>query len=1044
MNKQGVASQPMPASATKAFQQIHMVKKASPDVHIVLIPDIDTSGSATWGICHEPWRQELVNQSIVIQWYDHGISSSNLSSWDLILEEGGTLLTALCLYQQQHNALSIAGRPDAYGRYSDFLNVIAGIVFLGVPHYLEDANDEQYGERISYLLKANTGPSLNRQILTRLKKDSGIIRDIAMRFCSISLRVGILSIFEKKASKLQDSRFLQKSKKSVVVDCSLSKVGSSLEFQLGLDLDHLEMSLLTDSPHHVPNATVKDCLLSAIKDSVSEIQDRLIRTLSTSMPGPSSSQNPQHGSTTIRPYGSERTDSFVDVQSLLENLNIQQVEPQMPCFMVHTFMRNPEFFGRRDVLARLDECLLPSKELLVASQPDRTRVGVLNGMAGLGKTETAIEFAYSRQHAFDCIFWIRAENSGKLETDIAQIATRLGIQDTSDPHNKTVNKSLALGWLTNPFKIERYGTSSQRTTASWLIIFDNADDLEIIFPYKDIANYGAILITSRDPLSRSTFSTSAVDVELNLFNDVDSGKFLQQITNKRNHDDEAQKIGAKLGGLPIGIAQMGGMICWRGLSFAEFLEVFEEALDETGVLETDTHQLRQSARGNISTIWAIDKLSNEARNILEIVAFLDPDGIQPSLLSERPTALPTSPHHPSRKRLTFYNARRELIRSSLIRLNDNTGDVWAHRVVQHAVRAKMRPERCVEVFCKVVSCVASEWKSPLGAHDPDLWDSMEALYPHVVSLRDIYLRYLRGDFVDQHITLASLLLRASWLLTPSQNPLGQNSNMMIVANETNDAKSCLRHNQRYLEIQLNIQQQSEIPIEKLPRAYNQMGTAWMMVGEYDKAQSSFSSSITGFKALPVYDINMVSIPMANIGLAYWLQGSLNDAAAVLEEGLRDREDIYGFMDTHSFRTGRFLHALGNVYFDQGRTEKSEHLHYKALAQYQSTIGNHHHRTADVCHKVAQHCLRNGGKDQAMRLVDQALQVWSVDKSAYLPEIARTTFLKAKIAMALDRETEAMTLYRKAASLRKRLTSQPKEHDQLSESDFDELVTFWSR
>lgn len=144
------------------------------------------------------------------------------------------------------------------------------------------------------------------------------------------------------------------------------------------------------------------------------------------------------------------------------------------------------------------------------------------------------------------------------------------------------------------------------------------------------------------------------------------------------------------------------------------------------------------------------------------------------------------------------------------------------------------------------------------------------------------------------------------------------------------------------------------------------------------------------------------------------------------------------------RTGRFLHALGNVYFDQGKREKSEQFHSRALAQYQSTIGNYHHRTADVCHKVAQHCLRNGQNEQAVRLLDQALSVWSVDKSAYLPEVARTTFLKAKVAMALERETEAIGLYRKAASLRKRLTNQQKKHDQLVEADFDELVTFWSR
>ncbi|KAK8018781.1 tetratricopeptide repeat domain containing protein [Apiospora marii] len=976
-------------------------------VSILLIPDIGTSVNSSWGICHDSWLKTLdkQDQSIVVQWYDHGIASSNLSSWEIILEEGSTLLGALYQYAQR-NALGIAG--SQYERYSDLLNVMAGITFLGTPHQLDGATHEQYGEQIACLLRANPGLHFNRHTFVKLKEDSVLLRDIATRFNETILRVDILSVFETKVTKLRDSSFFKRNKKRVVVDSFLSRVGSLLEQQLGLNLDHLELPLLIEPTNGGPNESVQKWLLSAISGSMFNIQQRLMpststfrespkhsassvvsiddvrQALPTPVPGPRSSQDAQRGSITpgTDPSASERTDSFVDVESLLEALVVQQTEPHIPCFMIDTFVRNPEFFGRSDVLSRLDECLLPSKELIVASQPDRTRVGVLSGMAGLGKTETAIEYAYSRQHDFDCIFWVRAEDTGKLETDIAQIAARLGIHDTSDPHNKAINKSLALGWLTNPFKIDRRGTSPQRTLASWLIIFDNADDSSVLSSYTDIANCGAVLITSRDPLSKSSFSSSAVDVELKLFGELESGQFLQRIANVRNHEYEAQKIGTKLGGLPIAIAQMGGMIRWHSLSFAEFLGIYDEPLDEKEVLEWKGHELRQTSRGNVSTIWAIEKLSNEARCVIEILAFLDPDSIQDAILSARASELSTLPYFPRTKGMTFYNVRTELIRSSLIRRNDETGDFWVHRVVQHVVRAKMSPEHRLRVFSSVVSRVASEWPSVIGAHDPKQWKSMEALYPHVISLRDIYLKYF-------------------------------------------DDKSGRCD-------------------EKLARAYNQMGTGWMMAGEYEKAESCFSSSIAGYQSSPGYSACMRSIPMANIGLAYWLQGRLSDAAAVLEEGLKDREEVYGRMDSQSFRTGRFLHALGNVYHDQGHADKSEVFHCRALAQYQSTIGNHHHRTADVCHKVAQHCLRNGKREQAARLVEQALHAWSVDNSAYLPEIARTTFLKAKVAMALGDETGAMESYKKAAGLRKRLTNQPKKHDQLCEADFDELVTFWSR
>jgi hypothetical protein len=38
-------------------------------------------------------------------------------------------------------------------------------------------------------------------------------------------------------------------------------------------------------------------------------------------------------------------------------------------------------------------------------------------------------------------------------------------------------------------------------------------------------------------------------------------------------------------------------------------------------------------------------------------------------------------------------------------------------------------------------------------------------------------------------------------------------------------------------------------------------------------------------------------------------------------------------------------------------EESFEIHQNALLHYKSTIGNNHHRTADVCHRVAQHYIR---------------------------------------------------------------------------------------
>jgi len=63
-------------------------------------------------------------------------------------------------------------------------------------------------------------------------------------------------------------------------------------------------------------------------------------------------------------------------------------------------------------------------------------------------------------------------------------------------------------------------------------------------------------------------------------------------------------------------------------------------------------------------------------------------------------------------------------------------------------------------------------------------------------------------------------------------------------------------------------------------------------------------------------------------------------------------------------TGRILHVLGNVTSSQGHLGESFKYHTRALAQYRATIGNKHHRTADLYYKVAEHYMRFGLYSQA--------------------------------------------------------------------------------
>lgn len=123
---------------------------------------------------------------------------------------------------------------------------------------------------------------------------------------------------------------------------------------------------------------------------------------------------------------------------------------------------------------------------------------ILCGMAEMGKTEIAIQHVFKRRPNF-AIFWIRAKDNDKLVIHFGQIAATLGLLDTNEPYNLVVIRNLAKGWLSNPKRLlsERDDAAGQ-ASATWLLVFDNADDPDILQDYIQIFWEGSILIITRE------------------------------------------------------------------------------------------------------------------------------------------------------------------------------------------------------------------------------------------------------------------------------------------------------------------------------------------------------------------------------------------------------------------------------------------------------------------------------------------------------------------------------------------------------------------
>ena len=234
------------------------------------------------------------------------------------------------------------------------------------------------------------------------------------------------------------------------------------------------------------------------------------------------------------------------------------------------FPRNPFFTGREDQL-----------QAVHAALTSRGRAA-LSGLGGIGKTQTALEYAYRHQSEYDHVFWVRAEQETELITDYVALAKALQIPGHQQEDQQAI-AALMKQWLA--------------THDGWLLVLDNADDLRQLRPYLSTTS-GHILLTTR----AQALGDLAAKVEVTRM-DADEGALLLLRRAKAIADDAdlaaasdyeqslAHALNTEMDGLPLALDQAGAYIEEQMLSLEEYLELFRtekaELLQERGQLDPD-------------------------------------------------------------------------------------------------------------------------------------------------------------------------------------------------------------------------------------------------------------------------------------------------------------------------------------------------------------------------------------------------------------------------------------------------------------------------
>lgn len=124
-----------------------------------------------------------------------------------------------------------------------------------------------------------------------------------------------------------------------------------------------------------------------------------------------------------------------------------------------------------------------------------------------------------------------------------------------------------------------------------------------------------------------------------------------------------------------------------------------------------------------------------------------------------------------------------------------------------------------------------------------------------------------------------------------------------LCNVTNDRNEGFKANERFLQLRQRLQPKLQHDDELLAQAFNELANGYMGQNNYDNAEIHYRLSIKTYKNLKQPNKLQLSLPAANLGLVLWLKGDLEAASSIVEEALRDREEVLGQDDKESMKYG---------------------------------------------------------------------------------------------------------------------------------------------
>ena len=621
--------------------------------------------------------------------------------------------------------------------------------------------------------------------------------------------------------------------------------------------------------------------------------------------------------------------------------------------------RNLFFTGRDEYLKRLENGLA------------RGGAQAISGLGGIGKTQTAIEYAYRHRDQYRAVLWSGADSRDALVSGFGAIASLLDLPEKDEKDANVVAEAVRR-WL-------------ERQTG-WLLILDNVEDLVgVAKPFLPASGTGHVLMTTR----LQATGAMAQCAELEKMELEEGALFLLRRAKliapdapldaaSEDHKKPAREITEEVAGLPLALDQAAAYIEETPSTPAKYLKLYRTegaALRRQRGRQAAEHP---SVTVTFSLAFAqVEKANPAAADLLRVCAFLAPDAIPEEIFSSGGKELGEPLAKAAGKPLAWDAAVEAAGRYRLIHRNVANDTLNIHRLVQEVLKdwmdaptRRVWAERVVRVLNGVFPYV--EFRS---------WPQCERLIPHA-----IVIGRLVADFGLDSVVAACLLNRSGYYL-------------------------CDRA--RYAEAEplyqraLAIDQKAQGPDHAdTATSLNNLAAIYDGQGRYGEAEPLYRRALAIREKVLGPDHPDTAQSLNNLAGIYRQQGRYREGEPLLQRALAIREKAQG--PDHA-DTATSLNNLAAIYDDQGRYTEAEPLHQRALAICEKALGPDHPNTATSLNNLAVHYKSQGRYGEAEPLYQRAL---AISEKALGPDHPDTVLSLRNYALFLrkrGREAEAEKL-----------------------------------